>query len=163
MADRVSVSFALGGTLSGEAYLELVAVIAAEGLSIEWDGAAFEPPHRKVGEPLALFANEVAWGKVEALETFCADHGLPYRVWSGGFFAEWGAERLIFRGDGVPESFIADESDRVLIDRHEIVSRGSIEAILAYFDKAEFTVPPLVVEGDPEVAGEDARQETAHG
>lgn len=163
MADRVSVSFTLGGSLSGDAYLELVAAIAAEGLSIEWDGPAFEPSHRTVGEPLALFANEVAWGKVEALETFCSDHGLPYRVWSGGFFAKWGAERLIFRGDGAPESFIADESDRVLIDRHEIVRRGSIAAILAYFDEAEFTVPPLVVEGDPDVAVQDAKQEAAHG
>src|SRR3546814_9823816 len=79
MADRVSVTFTLGGTLSPESYLELVAVIAAEGLSIEWDGEAFEPSHRTVGEPLELFANEVAWGKVEALETFCHDHGLPYR------------------------------------------------------------------------------------
>ena len=163
MADRVSVSFTLGGTLSGDAYHELVAVIAAEGLSIEWDGPAFVPSHRTVGEPLALFANEVAWGKVEALETFCADHGLPYRVWSGGFFAEWGAERLIFRGDGAPESFIADESDRVLIDRLEIVRRGSIEAILAYFDEAEFPVPPLLVKGDPEVATEMAGKVAAHG
>lgn len=163
MADRVSVSFKLGGTLSGEAWLELVEVIAAEGLSIEWDGPAFEPPHRTVGEPLELFANEVAWGKVEAIETFCQDHGLPYRFWAGGFFAEWSAERIIFRGEGAPDSFIVDESDRVLIDRHEVVRRGSLEAVLAYFDEAEFEVPPLIVEGDLAVGAEAREREAAHG
>lgn len=163
MADRVSVSFKLGGTLSGEAWLELVEVIAAEGLSIEWDGPAFEPSHRTVGEPLELFANEVAWGKVEALETFCHDHGLPYRFWAGGFFAEWSAERIIFRGEGAPDSFIVDEADRVLIDRHEVVRRGSVEAVLGYFDEAEFEVPPLIVERDLAVGTEARRQEATHG
>lgn len=125
MADRVSISFKLGGTLSPEAWLELAAIIAGESLSIEWDGPAFEPSHRAVGAPLELFANEVAWGKVEPLESFCQDHGLSYRFWAGGFFAEWSAERVVFRGEGTPDSFIVDESDRVLIDRHEIVRRGS--------------------------------------
>jgi hypothetical protein len=163
MADRVSVTFTLGGTLSPESYLELVAVIAAEGLSIEWDGEAFEPSHRTVGEPLELFANEVAWGKVEALETFCHDHGLPYRFWAGGFLAEWSAERIVFRGEGAPDSFIVDEADRVLIDRHEVGRRGSVDAVLAYFDEAEFIVPPLVVEGDPEIGVAATAQEVAHG
>ncbi|MBR2171354.1 hypothetical protein [Sphingopyxis sp.] len=163
MADRVSISFKLGGQLTPEAWLALAAVIASEGLSIEWDGPAFEPAHRTVGEPLELFANEVAWGKVEPLETFCQDHGLPYRFWAGGFFAEWSAERIVFRGEGTPDSFIVDESDRVLIDRHEIVRRGSVEGVLAYFDEAEFTVPPLAVEGDAELPAEAAGQGTAHG
>ena len=163
MADRVSISFKLGGQLTPEAWLALAAVITSEGLSIEWDGPAFEPAHRTVGEPLELFANEVAWGKVEPLETFCQDHGLPYRFWAGGFFAEWSAERIVFRGEGTPDSFIVDESDRVLIDRHEIVRRGSVEGVLAYFDEAEFTVPPLAVEGDAELPAEAAGQGTAHG
>lgn len=163
MADRVSISFKLGGTLSPEAWLELAAIIAGESLSIEWDGPAFEPSHRAVGAPLELFANEVAWGKVEPLESFCQDHGLSYRFWAGGFFAEWSAERIVFRGEGTPDSFIVDESDRVLIDRHEIVRRGSVEDILVYFDEAEFTVPPLVVEGDPDIPVEAGGQETAHG
>jgi hypothetical protein len=163
MADRVSISFKLGGALPPDSYLELADVIAAESLSIEWDGPAFEPSHRTPGEPLELFANEVAWGKVEALETFCQNHRLPYRFWAGGFFAEWSAERIVYRGDGTPDSFIVDESDRVLIDRHEVERRGGVEAVLAYFDEAEFTVPPLVVEGDPAIAAVPCEQETAHG
>lgn len=157
MADRVSVSFKLGGRLLAAAYEELAAVIVAEGLSTEWDGPAFEPSHRTEGEPLELFANEVAWGKVEALETFCADHGLPYHFWAGGFFSEWGAERIIYRGEGAPDSFMADESDRVLIDRGEVERRGSIEATLAYFDAADFAIPPLVIADEWKSAGEESR------
>ncbi|WP_422060788.1 hypothetical protein [Sphingopyxis sp.] len=163
MADRVSVSFKLGGILSHDAYRALAEVIAAEGLSVEWDGPSFEASHRTPDQPLELFANEVAWGKVEALETFCQDNGLPYRFWAGGFFAEWSAERIVFRGAGAPDSFIVDESDRVLIDRHEVVRRGSVEAILAYFEEAEFMVPPLVVEGVPVGAADAPGKEAAHG
>lgn len=43
-------------------------------------------------------------------------------------------------------------------NRQIVADRGSIEAILAYFDEAEFVVPPLVVEGDPEpAAGDEGR------
>ena len=167
MADRVSVTFTLGGRISADDFEVLVSVIVAEGLSTEWDGPTFEASHRTEGEPLELFANEVAWGKVEALENFCADHGLAYHFWAGGYFAEWGAERIIYRGEGAPDSFVADESDRVLIDRGEVERRGSIDAVLAYFDAAEFTVPSLVVDGDREPGVEGATaanaQEGDHG
>src|SRR3546814_19353167 len=42
-----------------------------------------------------------------------------------------------------------DESDGVLLDRNLLSDLGSIEAAMAYFDAAEFAVPPLVVEDDP--------------
>jgi hypothetical protein len=60
MADRVSASIILGGTLTAADYAKLAEVIADEGLSIEWDGERFEPEHRTVGEPLSLYAHEVA-------------------------------------------------------------------------------------------------------
>jgi len=61
-----------------------------------------------------------------------------------------------------------DESDRVLLDRRLLVELGSIEAAMAYFDTAEFAVPPLVVEGDPPpvpAAAESAAapREASHG
>lgn len=70
-----------------------------------------------------------------------------------------GPERVVYWGEGVPDSFIADESDRVLIDRGEVERRGSIEAILAYFDAAEFTIPPLEIEDDRATGG----KEESHG
>src|SRR3546814_4367557 len=83
------------------------------------------------------------------LEAFCVEHGLPFVRWSGSYPGEWSPERLIFRGSGTVDSYMVDESDRVLLDRRLLSDLGSIEAALAYFDAAEFAVPPLVVEGDP--------------
>lgn len=160
MADRVPVTIALGGKVTDGLYSELARIIDLEGLSAEWDGPIFEPAHRTVGEALMLYAYEVAWGRLDALENFCIEHRLPFVRWSGSYPGQWSPERIVFRGDGETVAFMVDESDRVLIDRHDVAARGSIEAILAYFDAAEFIVPPLIVEGDPEpdvagIAGED--------
>ena len=65
MADRVSASITVGGTLTKAQYLDLAEIIADEGLSVEWDGDRFAPQHRKVGEPLSLYAHEVASGRFE--------------------------------------------------------------------------------------------------
>jgi len=152
MADRVSILITIGGRLSAEAFGELVEIINIEDLSTEWDGPDFEAGHRELGEPLSLYAHEVAWGRAETLENFCAERGLPFARWSGGYPGQWSAERVVFRGAGEPDSYMCDENDRIMIDQHVVKERGSVEAILAYFEEADFEVPPLVVEGDPEPA-----------
>ena len=148
MADRVSASIVVGGTITASDYAELAEIIADEGLSIEWDGERVEPTHRTVGEALSLYAHEVAWGRFETLEAWCVDKKLPFARWSGAYGGEWGAERVVFTGAGKPTSYAADEDDRVVIDRGTVEQLGSIEAITAYFDAADCAVPPLVVEGD---------------
>lgn len=149
MADRVPVSILIGGNMSAAIFAEFASAIAFEGLSIEWGGEPFDICLRTVGEPLALFDESCAWGKIDNLEAFCVEHELPFVRWSGSYPGEWSPERLVFRGSGTVDSYMIDESDRVLIDRHLLSDLGSIEAALAYFDAAEFEVPPLVVEGDP--------------
>ena len=149
MADRVSASIIVGGTLNAADYAELAEVIADEGLSIEWDGERFEPEHRTVGEPLSLYALEVAWGRFENLEAWCVEKKVPFSRWSSAYGGEWGAERVVFPGDGEPVSYAADEHDYIVIGRGTAEKLGSIKAILAYFDAADVAVPPLVVDGDP--------------
>lgn len=147
MADRVSASITLGGTISPPCYAALADLIAAEGLATEWDGEIFEPGHRTPGKPLQLFAHEVPWGRFEHLESWCVEHGVPFARWAGGYAGEWTAERVVFTGTGEPRSFTADENDGVIfIDRGTIEQLGSIEAILAYFDAADTAVPPLIVD-----------------
>lgn len=148
MADRVSASIELGGLLTAADYAELSEIIASEGLSIEWDGEAFEPDHGTVGESLNLYAHEVAWGRIDKLETWCAEKRLPFTRWSGGYPGQWGAERVVFTGDGEPVAYAADEDDRVVIGSETAERLGSIEAILAYFDAADTGVPPLMFEGE---------------
>ncbi|MEI4507370.1 hypothetical protein WBQ88_17000 [Sphingopyxis sp. CCNWLW253] len=152
MADRVPASILIGGEISSAVFAELIRIIAFEGLSPEWGGEPFDVASRVVGEPLALFDESCAWGKIDNLEAFCVAHGLPFVRWSGSYPGEWSPERLIFRGTGTVDSYMIDESDRVLIDRRVLSDLGSIEAALAYFEAAEFEVPPLVVEGDPPLA-----------
>jgi hypothetical protein len=148
MADRVSASIAIGGNISASGYAELAGMIAAEGLSVEWDGETFKPEDRTVGEPLTLYAHQVPWGRFEELESWCIENRLSFARWSGGFGSEWTAERVVFTGDGAPRSYIADENDRILVDRGTVEQLGSIEAILDHFDAADVVLPPLAVEGE---------------
>ena len=149
MADRVSASIVIGGTIAATDYAELAGVIADEGLSTEWDGEAFAPDDRTIGEPLSLYAHEVAWGRFETLEAWCVEKDLPLARWSGAYGGEWSAERVVLTGQGQPSSYTADEDDRVMVDRQIVERLGSLSAIIAYFEAADFAVPPLVVEGEP--------------
>lgn len=147
MADRVSVAVTVGGAITAAQYRELSALIQLEGLTIEWDGEPFEPEHRVKGEPLRLFAHEVAWGRVEQLESWCVANLVPFARWSGGYGGSWGAERVVFAGAGSPASFIANEEDRILIDRETVERLGSIEALRGHLDAADIAIPPLIVDG----------------
>jgi len=149
MADRVPASILIVGEMSAALFADFLSAIAFEGLSAEWGGEPFTVDQRVVGEPLALFDESCAWGKIDHLEAFCVEHGLSFVRWSGSYPGEWSPERLVFRGSGTVDSYMIDESDRVLLDRRLLTELGSVEAALAYFDAAEFEVPPLVVEGDP--------------
>src|SRR3546814_1879123 len=149
MADRVPESIQIGVNSSAAVFAELLHIIAFEGLAPEWGGEPFDAESRVVGQPLALFDESCAWGKIDNLETFCVEHGLPFVRWSGSYPGEWSPERLIFRGNGTVDSYMVDESDRVLLDRRLLDDLGSIAAALAYFHAAEFEVPQVGVEGDP--------------
>lgn len=145
MADRVSASIVIGGTVTRADYTELADIIASEGLSIEWDGEPFAPEQHVIGETLQLYAHEVAWGRFEELEAWCNDNKLPYARWLGAYPCQWGAERVVFTGTDEPTSYPCDEDDHVAIRRDTIDKLGSMDAIAAYFDAADFTVPPLVI------------------
>ncbi len=148
MADRVSASIVIGGTISIAAFDELAQLIEQEGLSTEWDGEPFQPGDISPGEPLRLFAHEVAWGRFEALESWCVASAMPFTRWSGASAGQWGGERVVFTGAGEPTSYAADEDDYVLIGRDMAERLGSMEAIRAHFDAADFVVPSLAI-GDP--------------
>lgn len=168
MANRVPASILIGGQVTPDVFRALTQKIQFEGLAIEWGGENFEARHRVVGEPLALFDEECAWGQFDELEAFCVEHRLPFLRWAGGYPGEWSPERLVFRGDGKPDSYMVDESDNVVIDRRMIVEFGSVAAALGYFDAAEYDVPPLVVEGDPPPAAPapamvPGQEEKSHG
>ena len=148
MADRVSASIAIGGSLRAALLPDFAATIQREGLSTEWDGEPFALDDIQEDAPLSLMAHEVAWGRFEPLEAFCIANGLPFARWSGGYPGQWGAERLVFTGSGEPISYAADEDDYILMGRCTAERLGSYAAILAHFDAADFVIPPLVIATD---------------
>lgn len=148
MADRVSASIALGGTLPAALLPDLLAAIECEGLSTEWDGAPFAADQLPTDGPFMLMAHDVAWGCFRELEAFCVENRLPFARWSGGCPGAWGAERTVFTGTGEPQCFAADEDDYVLIGRCTAERLGSFAAIIAHFDAADAAIPPLVIAAD---------------
>ncbi len=54
MADRVSASIVLGGTITAAAFAQLAALAEREGLSTDWDGEPFQPDHLIPDQPLRL-------------------------------------------------------------------------------------------------------------
>lgn len=145
MADRVSASISIGGVLSASAYAELIEIIASEGLATEWDGEPFEPHHHVPGAPLRLFAHDVAGGSFDELESWSLSRRVPFVRWSGGYSGQWGPERVVATGDGSALSYAVTEDDEVVVSRSKVEALGSIEAVIAFFDAAEFAVPPLMV------------------
>ncbi len=143
MAECVPASIVVGGTISASAYAELADIISLERLSIEWDGESFQPSHRTDGEPLRLYANDVPMGRLDHLEAWCVENRLSFARWCGGYGSQWGPERVVFTGDGEPQSYAADELDWVVIGRATAINLGSMEAIIAHFDAAEVEIPPL--------------------
>ena len=152
MADRVSASIVLGGTITAADLQQLAELIEHEGLSTEWDGEPFQPGDITPDEPLRLYAHEVPWGRFEALESWCVVNAVSFTRWSGAYPGQWGAERIVFTGEGQPQWFAADEDGYVMIGRDTAERLGSIEAVIALFDAADFVVPPLTVaEAVPEI------------
>lgn len=137
--------------------------IRAEGLATEWDGELFDTDHRTVGTPLNLFAHEVAGGCFDALESWCVQNRLPFARWSGGYAGQWDPQRVIHRGEGILSSYVVTDDDVVVIAREAIERLGSLDAVSAHFDDADFAVPPLAVEGDDQSATASTSNQCAKG
>ena len=60
MADRVSASITIGGTLPSMLLPEFITLIEQEGLSTEWDGEPFTVRDLSEGDALNLMAHHVA-------------------------------------------------------------------------------------------------------
>ena len=145
MADRVSVTMSLGGTLPRNLLVDLEQAIAEDDASTDWEGTAFSRELLTREEPLVLMACEVAWGRFEAIEQFCLVYGLPFVRWSGGCTGSFPPERIVFTGSGDLHYFTASEDDEILISKEDVDRLATIEAIRAHFGKAAFTVPALIL------------------
>ena len=152
MADRVSASITIGGTLPASQLPAFAEAIANAALSTDWNPSPFVLVHLPEAESLALTPHEFSWRRFAGLEAFCIAHGLFFARWSGAYACQWGAERTVFTGSGEPQSYAADEDDYILMGRCTAERLGSYAAIIAHFDAADFAVPPLVITPEREEA-----------
>jgi len=143
MVDRVSATITIGGLITGAGLRDLLDLIDVEGLSADWEGEAFSLSDLVEGEPLKVMAHEVAWGRFDELERFCVRESLPFVRWSGSCAGQWGAERVVFRGVGDPVSYPCDEDDDIVVGRQQLERLGTFDEAMAYFDAADFAVPPF--------------------
>lgn len=144
MADRVSVAIKLGGMLPRAFLVGLLAAIADDGASTDWEGTEFSVSDLSVDQPLALMANEVAWGRFDAIEQFCRDNELVFSRWAGGCAGSFGPERVVFDREH-EMSFAVTDDDEVMISYDDVRRLATLEAIEAHFAAADLTVPPLVI------------------
>ena len=143
--ERVSVSIAIGGTLSEDLVDELIRLVQAEHLSTEWGGRPFDPDQLPESAPLRLYAHEVLHGELGEIEDFCCSNGLPFVRWSGGAPGAFGPEIIVYTGDGPRQSFAADEDENIVLNGSDARELGSFEAISQHFADGEYEPPPFKV------------------
>ncbi|WP_343616947.1 hypothetical protein [Novosphingobium sp.] len=144
MVDRVSASITIGGRLPTDHLPEFLELIADEELSLEWDGEPFTAAQLACGLPLMLKGREVALGQFSRLEDFCVARNLQFRRWCAGCYS-WGPQRAVFDGTGEVSYYATDDEDEALLSLTLAADLGSFEAILAWFEAANLTVPPLAI------------------
>ena len=145
MSDRVSASISIGGKLPLTLREEFLALVEAEGLCMDSDETEFTTDRIEPGKPLDLMAHEVPWGRFDALEQFCVNHGLAYQRHSSACPGSFGAERTVFDGRQGPLHYDTNDDDVVMIAQETVAQLGSMEAITAYFAGAAIMIPPLVL------------------
>ncbi len=152
MADRVSASIEIGGTVTAAQFDRVFELIALYDLGLDWDGEPFAGNVLLEGQPLRLCAHETSWGCFNDLEQYCCDEGIAYRRWSGACPGSFGAERIVHDGKAGPLNFAVDEDDTVVLDGTRIGQLGSMRAIRRYLAEAEIELLPVAVEVDSPAA-----------
>jgi len=165
MADRATASILIGGTIRLSDIPGLIAAIASDGGRADWEGEELDISSIREGETLEACAHDVCGGMFEWTEEFCEDRGLAYVRNSGSCSGVFGPERVVFTGMGAAMQFDMTESEEIVLARSMISELGAMETVDAWFEKAEFVVPPFTIIDDGEAESDNAApvQELIHG
>lgn len=165
MADRATASIIIGGTIRRSDIPSLIEAIASDGGRADWEGEALDMSSIQGGETLEACAHEVCGGMFQWTEEFCEDRGLAYVRNSGSCSGVFGPERVVFTGTGAAMQFDMTESEDVVLAKSMIHELATMEAIDAWFDRAEFAVPPFTIVEDHDTAIDGAVpvEELLHG
>ncbi|QUT07573.1 hypothetical protein KFK14_09335 [Sphingobium phenoxybenzoativorans] len=162
MADRASASIMIGGTIRRSHILGLIEAIASDGGRADWEGEPLDFSSLHEGSALEAFAYELPGGTFESTEEFCEEQGIAYVRYSGSCGGVFGPERVVFTGAGAAVQFDMTENDEIVLARSMIRELGSMEAVWAWFEQAEFVPPPFTIVDDGDAAVAPA-EEAVHG
>ena len=129
MGDRFTTEIRIGGKIPREVAKELCSVIATEEVSLEWDGAVFEPNEPEdlvaaVDEDRVLTLRDMQqlWGIFEDLEEFLVEHKIAFDRHHEPKY-EYDGELVMFRQDmETAEEFPADTEGRVVVRAGDLQS-----------------------------------------
>lgn len=145
MGDRASVHITIGGTLPRQHLEALAAHAETYDLRVEWDGEPFDPAALPEGEPLELYGTELNGGQIPDIDEFCAEHGLPFRRWSGGCLGAFLPEIVLFDGQGPLRDYTASEDEYLLFPPSWILGFTRLRDLKREIAAAELSIPPFVL------------------
>lgn len=145
MGDRASVHITIGGALPRQHLEALTAYAENYDLRVEWDGEPFDPAVLPEGEPLELYGTELNGGQIPDIDEFCAEHGLPFRRWSGGCLGAFLPEIVLFDGQGPLRDYTASEDEYLLFPPSWILGFTRLRDLKREIAAAELTIPPFVL------------------
>jgi len=126
MSDRFPAEISLGGRIPRRLLDELAGMIAAEGVSLDWqyalDRAGVRAAIEEVaghGETVRFTDDQAAYGLFEELESWLTRHGIDFDR-HGDARYEWDGENAYGRGRRRPIIVNADQSGKDLISAEEV-------------------------------------------
>jgi hypothetical protein len=146
MGDRAPCSITIGGDLSADHLPRFLSLIEDYGLTIDWGGEPFEFRLHPVATPIALFGDEINGGCVDDVESFCVEHGLPFRRVSGGCLGAFSPEIIVFYGakQGV-QRFDADDDGSMVMTADAVLRAKSLTDLQARVIYAKRDIPPFII------------------
>lgn len=139
MSDRFAGTIRIGGAIPPHAAPGLLEAIRAQGASLHWGGADFEPRHAKdlvkaaARGVLVLVDDQATYGEFDRLEAFCAGAGIDFDRHSEAKY-EYDAEVVKFRrGMKKPWTVASDQEEGEYVLRRPVdaarrlLGRGTVK------------------------------------
>lgn len=153
MGDRTAIAVEIGGKLDRAHFAELVEVIGAECLGLDWTENAPDADELLAwltahpGEAVRLVNNET-YASLDDLAPFCAEHGLSWRMCWDAYPGSYNAGGEVHDRDVSAEYLTIGTDGEVLLSAEGIRALGSWEAVTALLAQLERPLPAFELTGE---------------
>ena len=145
MAQRSRILIVIGGNVTPAQVSSLCEIANETGLHPKGTIGDVHAGHFKRTQAVELESTDAVGGEAATLEAYCQGEGIAFVRETAGYPGEWLAERVVFDGAGVPDSYETNEEGKPVIDAATASELGSFEAIEAHLRAAERKIAPLAI------------------